>query len=52
MTLNIVLVLALATLGDSTKIEMTLPLSRRLRSPRQVQSCVTIAGIVTNKCPQ
>jgi hypothetical protein len=46
---NDIVELALATLGDATKIEKILSLSRSPRWPRQVQKwlmCVTGAGII------
>jgi hypothetical protein len=38
--------LALATLGDAIQIEMILSVLRYPRWPSQVQSCVTVAGII------
>jgi hypothetical protein len=40
-------VLALATLGNATKIKMILSLLQHSRWPRQVHTCVTVAGVIT-----
>jgi hypothetical protein len=43
------LLLALATLGRATEIEMILSMSQRPRWPRQVQSCVAVTDGFANK---